>query len=238
MLAAESNLSIGAHISAEKEMSCIERLSDKMVTILDGGPALLSEQRARLPKAGVMRCQKHLLDELMKSKGGREAKDKYMQLSRLPKNHNAVAEKLYSELPACSAFRNVPKDQLFQVFLPPGQCTHGNLTNNMAEVFNWMAMPVRKEVSLYRSMVRVEEMLRRRQQTGMESIAKAKVDQNCTDVEKWKSMGYPPSIDVVQKKLGIASTHLLPVEESKEEPDTFLVQSDASIQCRLLGLQQ
>lgn len=50
MLCAESNLSIGAHISAEKALTTIAQ-SENMLTLVDGGPALLSEMQARLPEA-------------------------------------------------------------------------------------------------------------------------------------------------------------------------------------------
>lgn len=164
----------------------------------------------------------------MKSKAGREAKDKYLQLSRLPKNHLGVAQRLFDQLPDCPVLRDVPKEQLFQVFLPEGKCTHGNLTNNTAEVFNFMALPTRKESSLFRSMLRTEELLRRRQQSLSEEYESARQAQTCGDSQAWKTHGFPPQVDAIQKKLGQAAASLLPATQSTQTPDTFLIQSDSS----------
>lgn len=76
LLAAESMLGVGAHISAEKMLFDIA--SDKeRVSIVDGGAALVGQTKSLLPNCHILRCSRHLLDELSKGAGqGRSSSSK------------------------------------------------------------------------------------------------------------------------------------------------------------------
>lgn len=86
MLAAESNLSVGAHIDAEKHFVNLEE-GGHCVTITDGGTALLSSMSDKLPGAALFRCNRHLREDLKKTSTGRSSVDIYDKLVAIPENH-------------------------------------------------------------------------------------------------------------------------------------------------------
>ena len=120
LLAAEGDLCVGSHMSAENLVLPAEAFNtDEYLTNFDGGKSLRKMSKRYKPKASNLRCSRHLLDECVK--GSRPAKDSVEILKRLvmvPKGHVKVAEKLYAELPEDSPVRNVVKEELVPAFLP------------------------------------------------------------------------------------------------------------------------
>jgi hypothetical protein len=113
MLAPEGDLSVGAHISAERHL-----LGDGVMnkfghlTFVDGHASLEGEIGKQLPNVHILRCHTHMKDMLMK-RGGRarhaatlDALDKF---KNLPKGRNgvAVANAIYDALPANSPLRQI-----------------------------------------------------------------------------------------------------------------------------------
>ena len=120
MLAAEGDLSVGAHMAAEK--ACLHAAafnSDEDLTIYDGGSSLRKKTIQFNENSGRLRCTRHLDEELVKGgKAGADSREIYAKLVAVPKNHAKAAEQLYSKLPANSPLLKVPKDELCPAFLP------------------------------------------------------------------------------------------------------------------------
>lgn len=81
----------------------------------------------------------------------------------------------------------------------------------MAEVFNWMAMPVRKEDSLFKSMIAMEALLRTRQKVLGAKIQEIK---NMIAVEHpqqatpWETLGEVPAVSEENENLRVQATRL------------------------------
>jgi hypothetical protein len=114
MLAAEGDLTVGAHILAERHL-----LGDAVmnkpgnVTIVDGGASLEGQTLHQLPNVQVYRCATHLKDMLKRSGGNHDKSVEILnKLVFLPKSKKAqaIAEKLLAELPANSPLRKIRYD--------------------------------------------------------------------------------------------------------------------------------
>ena len=103
-----------------------------------------------LPLVNLLRCYKHMKDDLLKSHDGRASLELYEKLAGLPKvqNGHRVADTLYERLPESSPLRGIPKHQLAPVYLPHGACNHSMRTNNAAEVYNAMSLCARTQETL------------------------------------------------------------------------------------------
>ena len=133
--------------------------------------SLCVQTQEMLPKVNILRCYKHQKDELATPQQ-RPSLEVYEKLQALPKCQNRVriADNVYDRLPPTSSLRKIPKKQLAPVYLPDGVCTHGMRTNNPAEVFNAMALGVRQQETLYRSMLATVQLLQHRRQALLRTI--------------------------------------------------------------------
>lgn len=100
MLAAESNLSVGAHLDVEKAFLNLEQ-DGRCVTITDGGTALLSSMQEKMPRAALFRCSRHLKEDLKRTPAGRASLDIYNKLVAIPKNHSSRVRLLQLLVYAC-----------------------------------------------------------------------------------------------------------------------------------------
>ena len=125
-------LSVAILISAH--VRC--RLNDSKRLALQDGSASESTAQLRVnPRTNLFSCEFHIKSELGKRGPTGHADAKlYDKLISLPKGHAHLAETYYAQLSPNSLLRNRPKEQLSPAFLPPGVCTHGVTTSNMAEV--------------------------------------------------------------------------------------------------------
>ena len=133
-----------------------------------------AQMKRKLPSVSILRCYKHLKDELNKTPTGRESLPIYEKLVALPKCTNSarVADYLYAKLPANSPLHRIPKCELAQAYLPSGVCTHGMRTNNPAEVYNAMALTARTCETLYRSLLATVQLLQQRRENLTASLRK------------------------------------------------------------------
>ena len=119
MLAAESDLSVGAHMAAEKSVLPSEAFNtDDYLTIEDGGKSLHSQTRKYHPKASTMRCSRHMEADLaIGTTAAKESVPIFKKLVQVPKGHAKAADALYKDLPAESPLRKIPKEELCPVYL-------------------------------------------------------------------------------------------------------------------------
>ena len=121
MLAAEGDLSVGAHCLAERALLPSEAFNhERYLTIMDGGPSLRRSTLSFCPKASLLRCSRHVEEDLVK--GGKAARNSipiYKKLLAMPKGHLKLADTLYETLPQDSPLRKIGKEELAPVFLPP-----------------------------------------------------------------------------------------------------------------------
>ena len=126
MLAAEGDLSVSAHLRAERAILQEDAFnSAEYLTITDGGPSLRRCVQTFCPKASLMRCSRHMEEDLVK--GGSTARESipmYKKLLQIPKGHRRVADGVYDTLPEGSPLRNIPKQELAPAFLPQVHSTH------------------------------------------------------------------------------------------------------------------
>lgn len=112
MLAAEGDLSVGAHIRAVRHVLGDEVVNQHgNVTFVDGGLALEGQVTAQLPLVHLQRCHTHIQDYLHKKGGSKHEKDIDIlnKLKLLPKGKNAarLAKVLYDKLPPQSPLRKI-----------------------------------------------------------------------------------------------------------------------------------
>ena len=120
MLAAEGDLSVGAHLAAEKALLPPDAYNTKdYVTAIDGGISLRCQTLQYNPHANLLRCGRHLTDELAKgTKAAKDSVDDFKKLQHIPKGHTKTADRIYDRLPADSPLRRMPKQELAPVYLP------------------------------------------------------------------------------------------------------------------------
>ena len=97
-LAAEGDLTVGAHIFAELLLLGDEVMNKHgNVTIVDGGPSLEGQTAKQLPKVQVKRCDTHLKDMLNRTPGNQEkSMEILIKLGFFPKSKKGehIADKL------------------------------------------------------------------------------------------------------------------------------------------------
>lgn len=219
MSAAESDLSVGAHIQAEKRLYS---LAEKpRVSIMDGGVSLVKQTQTQLRNTQVMRCSRHLMQDLLsKGKGPRkrtresggddqDAKEEEKEereldvFKRIRYLSRAAAPYVRSRLemlqPGC-ALRRIPADELCPSLLPHGCWTHGVTTNNFAEVANMMLLPLRRERSMFRSMLRFEKFCLQRHMLHGERLRKVKAAGQ-KDESNWKEGVVVPAVEEAEGSL-------------------------------------
>ena len=162
VLAAEGELSVGAHLNAEAHYLKEVLNQATHVHIMDGGQALHSGVQRAYPSASILRCSRHLVEDLAKRSKGNEDVKTFQHLVMIPKNHAKAAEQLYNKLSQSCPARNVPKSELCPAFLPDGVCSHGDTTSNDFEILNYMVLGVRRERSLFKTMLLTAQLLRER----------------------------------------------------------------------------
>ena len=217
MFATESNLSVGAHITAEKYMVDFE--ADDRVTIVDGGPALVGQSERLYPRNHLMRCARHLAEELAKASGGRRKRkrDEEMEECEEEDTHDEDERTLFNRirfmskraarliecellsLPGGSKLSSIPQDQLCMAMLPKGVQTHGVTTNNFAEVVNMMLAAARREDSLLQSLLRVECLLAERQASLWERMDAVRSGGQASH-QVWKEGATVPAVEAADAK--------------------------------------
>ena len=120
MLAAEGDLSVGAHLAAEKALLPAEAYNtEDYVTVIDGGISLRCQTLQYHPNANLLRCGRHLADELTKgTKAAKDSVEAFEGLLHIPKGHTKTADRIYDTLPADSPLRRMPKEEVAPVYLP------------------------------------------------------------------------------------------------------------------------
>jgi hypothetical protein len=117
--AAEGDLSVGAHMAAEKLLLPAEAFNKpEYLTITDGGRSLIGMSKTYHPDSSNMRCSRHLCGDLaIGSAAARASLPMYEKLMQIPKGHTKLADKIYEELPQDSPLRKIPKEELCPVLL-------------------------------------------------------------------------------------------------------------------------
>ena len=112
MLAAEGDLSIGAHIRALRHVlgnDVVNRLGN--VTFVDGGTSLEGEVQRQLPNVHVQRCHTHIQDFLHKRGAAKHENDiailNKLKLLQKGKNAARLANILYNKLAPNSPLRKI-----------------------------------------------------------------------------------------------------------------------------------
>ena len=171
MLAAEGNLSVGAHVRAEVAMNPLRATDgatcyNGQLTIVDGAACLEEETVKNMPGMAIARCRRHFRQRMLKHKAHHRDLEAFNDITKVTRTMRRVAERLYSRLPEDSVLKEVPKEHLCDAFLPEGVCSHGVKLNNPAEQFNWMlqAAGVRRQTSLLKVLLSLVNTLRVRQQ--------------------------------------------------------------------------
>ena len=197
--------------------------------------------KALLPRVHLQRCYRHLKEELGRRPTGKESLEIYEKLSAIPKTQNGVkiADSLYNRLPERSPLRSIPKEQLAQVYLPAGACTHGMRTNNPAEVYNAMSLSARQQETLYRSMMATVQLLHDRHERlrvtvpragGRSSSPRGGADDSSSDSPPPPE---PPRVrDAYAKSRNTATTLAPPAIDEAVDVDSsqvFLVESSAGV---------
>lgn len=114
-------MGVSAHHEAEKEVWGAAAAMDDVVCVLDGGSALHSTMATYRPKTHIMRCTRHLLQDLKRSHAGRQSEEVYNKLIRLPNNRSNDADQLMQSLKPNSPLHGIPKEQLSSAYLPDGK---------------------------------------------------------------------------------------------------------------------
>lgn len=235
MLAAESDLSVGAHIRAEDELitthdnplSLPERL-----TIVDGGKSLVNKSLKLRPHVSLLRCSRHLADDLRKgNKQEREFLETFKQWVRWPKSRRPAIERVLQSLPSGNRVTRIPKEQLCAALLPDSVCSHGNTTNNAAEVLNCMLLPLRHEASLLMSLLSAVKFLSKRQTALHEQVMQVKRGPLLRVVSAgamWPDNAAVPSVMAEFSKLKGQSAALGRVLHKPGSPGIYLVPSNTS----------
>ena len=188
-----------------------------------------------LPQVNLLRCYKHMKDDLCKRHDGRTSLEIYDKLAGLPKVQNGrrVADTLYERLPASSPLRAIPKHQLAAVYLPHGACTHGMRTNNAAEVYNAMSLCARTQETLYRSLMATLQLFQDRRTRLFSSIPRRVAPMGGADDDDSSraAVAEPPRVrDAYAKARGKASVIACP--QVCDDPEDlqhqiFMVESTA-----------
>jgi hypothetical protein len=126
------------------------------------------------PEATTQQCQWHFRQRLLRAHASELEKSLFERLLSIPKGHMAAGDYLYSQIPLSSCIRQVPKDELFPVFMRPGVCPHAWKTNQAAEVSNKMLRSVRDAASIYSALVECESVLRVRNHALVTTLLEAK----------------------------------------------------------------
>ena len=212
MLAAEGNLSTGAHIRAEVALNPHKAAADGatsydgQLTIVDGAACLEEETVKNMPGMAIARCRRHFRQRMLKHKAMHRDLEAFNEITKVTRTMRRVADRLYHKLPADSVLREVPKEHLCDAYLPEGVCSHGVKLNNPAEQFNWMlqAAGVRRQKSLLKALLSLVNTLRLRQQqleTAMLAHKRKMFHSTMSDGEllraEWPTRSAPPSLETV-----------------------------------------
>ena len=93
----------------------------------------------------------------------KKSKDVYEEIVRVPNGRVTHADILFDKLPESSPLRNLPREEICQAYLSANSCLHGNTTNNMAEICNFMLQAARSQEHLFSSMQAAVHTLKQRQ---------------------------------------------------------------------------
>jgi hypothetical protein len=123
LLGPESRLTVKAHCEGEKAIlgdnNIFSRPSN--LTNSDGGDGLRKERAEAYPESAQMACATHFRKELLRKHTSEADKKIFERILRIPKNQQAAAEYLYSQLSPDSHVRHGrPKEELFPVFMRKG----------------------------------------------------------------------------------------------------------------------
>lgn len=240
MIAAESNLSVGAHIDAEKLLLEEELNKANRVTVVDGGLALVGQMKKKLPNVKIMRCSRHLRQDFIRSSHARAYTQEFDKLVKLPTGATEAAARLLAKLPDHHPLKHVPAEETCAALLPEPACTFGVTTNNFAEVLNMMLMPVRTEDSLFQSLLQMEALLWKRQNQlgkGMLSVKKGVVTDDASP-NSWPANTAVPHVEnmnvrVREEAATLANGRLLGVTDADDGSESltyFVEYSAGSIQ--------
>ena len=176
-LGPEGDITVGSHVETERRYVDLDR-DGTHLTIIDGGSSLGKFT------PNHFRCSRHLEEQLRHTSSGRDSIDIYKRLVQIPKNFKPLADREYEKLPLNSPLRSLEKRHFVQAHLPAGLCLHGNTTNNMAEIFNGMALSVREQPTLYRSLIATVELLSYRRKALLPNVHRLKCPSNRTEPER------------------------------------------------------
>ena len=232
MLAAEGNLSAGAHNRAEVALNPLKATDgapcyDGQLTIVDGAACLEEETVKNMPGMAIARCRRHFRQRMLKHKAMHRDLEAFNEITRVTRTMKRVADRLYNKLPADSVLKEVPKEHLCDAFLPEGVCSHGVKLNNPAEQFNWMlqAAGVRRQKSLLKVLLSLVNTLRLRQQQLEKALLAHKrkvIHSTMSDEEllnaEWPSRSAPPSLEAVSAAEAARAQSL---QEPKLVPEKF-----------------
>lgn len=217
MSAAESDLSVGAHIQAERSLYKISE--SERVSIMDGGPSLVKQTKLQLPKACVMRCSRHLIQDLLKGQGTKKRKrrtesdgevdeeeneergvDVFKKVRLLSRVAAPLVRRRLEALHPENELRRIPEEELCPALLPKGYWTHGVTTNNFAEVANMMLLPLRNESSMFKSLLRFEKFCMQRHEVHLERMKKVKAAGQ-KNANEWKEGVVVPAVEEAEGTL-------------------------------------
>ena len=201
-LGPEGDITVGSHVESEKKCIDLDR-DGTHLAIIDGGSSLGKYS------PNHFRCSRHLEEQLRHTPSGRASIEIYKKLLYIPKNFKPLADREYDKLPTNSPLRGLEKRHFVQAHLPPNLCHHGNTTNNMAEIFNGMALSVREQPTLYRSLLATVELLSYRRKALLPNLHRLKCVSlrneaeraNTTSMEaeiastEWSSTAVVPYVD-------------------------------------------
>jgi hypothetical protein len=108
MLAAEGDLTVGAHCMAEEQLVGTFLGRRGVLSVMDMGGALRKQHLLRYPDSNILFCGRHMTETLASSPDLLT----YKQLLHLPKGHPEVANTLYNSLSKTSVLRKHPKEQV------------------------------------------------------------------------------------------------------------------------------
>lgn len=235
MLAAESDLSVGAHIRAEDELITTHDnplAGHERLTIVDGGKSLVNKSLQLRPLVSLLRCSRHLADDLLKgNKHEKHFVETFREWVRWPRSRRAAIERALQLLPSANRLTRIPKEQLCAALLPDGVCTHGNTTNNAAEVLNGMLLPLRHQNSLFTSLMSAVNFLRKRQTALQEHVMQVKRGPLLRVVSAgtcWPDNAAVPSVMAEVSKLRSQCSALGNVMEKPGSPGVYLVPSNTT----------
>lgn len=184
------------------------------------------------PHVSLLRCSRHLADDLRKgNKQEREFLETFKQWVRWPKSRRPAIERVLQSLPSGNRVTRIPKEQLCAALLPDSVCSHGNTTNNAAEVLNCMLLPLRHEASLLMSLLSAVKFLSKRQTALHEQVMQVKRGPLLRVVSAgamWPDNAAVPSVMAEFSKLKGQSAALGRVLHKPGSPGIYLVPSNTS----------